>query len=162
MIDTEGQKQRLKAFVKYTGLPVYKFESRCGLSNGYISSMRKGIGYKALEQISKAFPELNTVWLSTGEGEMLNTTAIPPTETKANTVVPEASPAPEVPGGSVILSAEAWDVIKKQAASLERRDLQMDRVISMLEDSLNEQKKMAAHLGVPSGLFAHSSNSGTR
>ena len=159
MIDTEGQKQRLKAFVKYTGLPVYKFESRCGLSNGYISSMRKGIGYKALEQISKAFPELNTVWLSTGEGEMLKNTD---EHTSAVPQLPEASPAPEVPGGSVILSAEAWDVIKKQAASLERRDLQMDRVISMLEDSLNEQKKMAAHLGVPSGLFAHSSNTGTR
>ena len=41
MADFQGQKERLKAFVKYTGLPVYKFEARCGLSNGYISSMRK-------------------------------------------------------------------------------------------------------------------------
>lgn len=159
MADNEGQKQRLKAFVKYTGLPVYKFESRCGLSNGYISSMRKGIGYKALEQISKTFPELNTVWLSTGEGEMLKNTDDHPAVDPQS---PEASPVPsEVPGGSVVvLPSEAWEVIKKQADSLERKDAQMDRVISLLEDSLNEAKKMAARLDVPSGMLARSSSGG--
>lgn len=154
--------ERLKEFIKTQGLNNSAFEKRAGLGNGYISKVKGSPSPEKCEDILKAFPELSREWLFTGRGEMLNPTAVPPTETKANTVVPEASPAPEVPGGSVILSAEAWDVIKKQAASLERRDLQMDRVISMLEDSLNEQKKMAAHLGVPSGLFAHSSNTGTR
>ena len=154
--------ERLKEFIKTQGLNNSAFEKRAGLGNGYISKVKGSPSPEKCEDILKAFPELSREWLFTGRGEMLNPTAVPPAETKANTVVPEASPAPEVPGGSVILSAEAWDVIKKQAASLERRDLQMDRVISMLEDSLNEQKKMAAHLGVPSGLFAHSSNTGTR
>lgn len=75
---------------------------------------------------------------------------------------PEASPVPsEAPGGSVVvLPSEAWEVIKKQADSLERKDAQMDRVISLLEDSLNEAKKMAARLDVPSGMLARSSSGG--
>ena len=144
MADFEGQKERLKAFVKYTGLPVYKFEARCGLSNGYISSMRRGIGYKALEQISETFPELNTAWLQTGQGEMLNPAA---------PVDPE--PAEDPGAGFVSIPAEAWNVIKQQAASLERKDRQVDRVISLLEAALSEKGK-APDGPAPSGPFAPS------
>jgi hypothetical protein len=150
--DIEGQKERLKTFVKYTGLPVYKFEARCGLSNGYISSMRRGIGYKALEQISETFPELNTAWLQTGQGEMLNK--------PAGSVEPEpaAEAAPlEDPAGFVSIPAEAWNVIKQQAASLERKDRQVDRVISLLEAALSEKEKTTA---APSGPFAPSGTGG--
>jgi hypothetical protein len=147
--DIEGQKERLKAFVKYTGLPVYKFEARCGLSNGYISSMRRGIGYKALEQISETFPELNTAWLQTGQGEMLKGAG------GSADPEPAAEAAPvEDPAGFVSIPAEAWNVIKQQAASLERKDRQVDRVISLLEAALNETKKTGA--AVPSGSFAPS------
>lgn len=152
MADIEGQKERLKAFVKYTGLPVYKFEARCGLSNGYISSMRRGIGYKALEQISETFPELNTAWLQTGQGEML--------KGAGGSVDPEpaAEAAPvEDPGGFVSIPAEAWNVIKQQAASLERKDRQVDRVISLLEAALSEKEKTTA---APSGPFAPSGTGG--
>lgn len=149
MADIEGQKERLKAFVKYTGLPVYKFEARCGLSNGYISSMRRGIGYKALEQISETFPELNTAWLQTGQGEMLKGAGGPADPEPAA----EAAPV-EDPAGFVSIPAEAWNVIKQQAASLERKDRQVDRVISLLEAALNETKKTGA--AVPSGNFAPS------
>ena len=154
MADIEGQKERLKAFVKYTGLPVYKFEARCGLSNGYISSMRRGIGYKALEQISETFPELNTAWLQTGQGEMLKGTG------GSADPEPAAEAAPvEDPGGFVSIPAEAWNVIKQQAASLERKDRQVDRVISLLEAALNETKKTEG--AAPSGPFAPSGTGGS-
>lgn len=149
MADFEGQKERLKAFVKYTGLPVYKFEARCGLSNGYISSMRRGIGYKALEHISETFPELNTAWLQTGQGEMLKAAAPADPEPVA-----EAAPV-EDPGGFVSIPEEAWNVIKQQAASLERKDRQVDRVISLLENALSEKGK-APDGHAPSGPFAPS------
>lgn len=151
MADIEGQKERLKAFVKYTGLPVYKFEARCGLSNGYISSMRRGIGYRALEQISETFPELNTAWLQTGEGEMLKGSQVPEQVAKA---APVEAPAAD-PAGFVSIPAEAWNVIKQQAASLERKDRQVDRVISLLEDALNERKK-GIRPDAPSASFAPS------
>ena len=152
MADFQGQKERLKAFVKYTGLPVYKFEARCGLSNGYISSMRKGIGYKALEQISETFPELNTAWLQTGEGEMLKSAQAPEPAAEAAPIE-----APADSSGFVSIPADAWNVIKQQAASLERKDAQVDRVISLLENALNETKKTGPSLDAPS---SHSALSG--
>ena len=52
------------------------FELKCDLSNGYVTSMRKGFGRQKLENVLKAYPELNREWLLYGEGEMLNTDSI--------------------------------------------------------------------------------------
>lgn len=64
-------KKRLTDFVKSKGLTVQKFEALCRLSNGYVSSIRKGIGTNKLEIILKEFPDLNRDWLLYGEGDML-------------------------------------------------------------------------------------------
>lgn len=66
-------KERLIQFVKSQGLTIQKFEARCGLSNGYVSSMRKGVGTQKLDIILSEFPDLNREWLLYGEGEMLKT-----------------------------------------------------------------------------------------
>ena len=151
--------ERLKEFIKTQGLKNSTFEKRAGLGNGYISKVKGSPSPEKCEDILKAFPELSREWLLTGRGEMLNS---PDSVSAVDPQSPEASPVPpEVPGGSVVvLPSEAWEVIKKQADSLERKDAQMDRVISLLEDSLNEAKKMAARLDVPSGMLARSSSGG--
>lgn len=64
-------KKRINIFIDYKGIPIKKFEEKCGLSNGYISSMRKGFGETKLNNVLNAFPELNREWLLYGEGEML-------------------------------------------------------------------------------------------
>ena len=64
-------KERLVTFIKSQGLTVQKFEMRCGLSNGYVSSIRKGIGTEKLEIVLTEFPALNRAWLLYGEGDML-------------------------------------------------------------------------------------------
>lgn len=71
MADFQNQKERIKEFISYIGMNNSAFEKSLNLSNGYINSMRKGLGYDKLEQISIAYPELNMGWLLTGEGEML-------------------------------------------------------------------------------------------
>ena len=43
----------------------------CGLSNGYINQLRNSPKEEKLERIYLTFPELNRIWLLTGEGEML-------------------------------------------------------------------------------------------
>lgn len=65
-------KQRIHTFIKYKGISIKKFEEQCELSNGYISSMRKGFGADKLNNVLNIFPDLNREWLLYGEGEMLN------------------------------------------------------------------------------------------
>lgn len=91
MADFKNQKERLLLFLKHKGLKNAVFEKMMGLSNGYINSMRKGLGYDKLEQISISFPELNIGWLLTGEGSMLKdensnlrSTLVPTLETRIN------------------------------------------------------------------------------
>ena len=69
-----GQKERLKEFIKYKSLTVFAFEQRAGLSNGYVSSISKGIGHAGLNKISENFTDLNIAWLLTGQGNMINST----------------------------------------------------------------------------------------
>lgn len=71
MADFKNQKERLKTFISAMNLTNAAFEKSLGLSNGYINSMRKGLGYDKLEQVSNLYADLNMGWLLTGEGEML-------------------------------------------------------------------------------------------
>lgn len=64
-------KQRLVQFIKFMHLTQKAFEERCGMSNGYVSNIRRGIGNEYLQSIAQQFPQLNREWLVYGEGEML-------------------------------------------------------------------------------------------
>ena len=64
-------KERLAAFIEFKGLSKNKFEHMCGLSRRYASNISRSIQPDKIEKISLAFPDLNTGWLLTGQGEML-------------------------------------------------------------------------------------------
>ena len=65
--------QRVKIYCKVKSIKISAFEKRCGLSNGYVNGITRGIGESKLKTISLNFPDLNVSWLLTGEGEMLKT-----------------------------------------------------------------------------------------
>ena len=69
-----GIKERLLIFVKSLGVSRSEFERRSCLSNGYINNIREGMGADKVENVLRAYPQLNRNWLLTGEGEMLNPT----------------------------------------------------------------------------------------
>ncbi len=61
-------------FIKYAGLSARQFDLSIGASNGYTLRMKKNhasIGSDVIENILKVYPQLNVVWLITGEGQML-------------------------------------------------------------------------------------------
>jgi hypothetical protein len=65
---------RLMQFIKYVGLSARQFDLSIGASNGYTLRMQKNsasIGSDVIENIIKTYPQLNVIWLITGEGEML-------------------------------------------------------------------------------------------
>lgn len=67
----DNVKERTIEFVKAKGMTMKHFEEKCGLSSGYVTSMRKGYGIDKLNNVLIAFPELNRDWLLYGEGKML-------------------------------------------------------------------------------------------
>ena len=64
-------KERLTAFLTHKNLSHRAFEQSVGLSNGYVNNIRRSIQPSKIQIIAKQYPELNTGWLLTGEGEML-------------------------------------------------------------------------------------------
>lgn len=67
---------RLMQFIKYAGLSARKFDLSIGASNGYTLRMQKNnasVGSDVIENILRIYPQLNVVWLITGQGEMLKT-----------------------------------------------------------------------------------------
>ena len=65
-------RERIIEFAKYKGLSVRAFCRIIGVSETYVSSMRSSIQPDKLIKIAYRFPELNTKWLLTGEGEMIS------------------------------------------------------------------------------------------
>lgn len=64
-------KNRLVEFIRLKNIPISQFERMCGMSNGYINSIRKTLGIEKLDNVLNTFPDLNREWLLTGEGPIL-------------------------------------------------------------------------------------------
>ena len=101
-------KARINIFIKSKGLTIKRFEELCGLSNGYISSMRKGFGGTKLNNVLTIFPELNREWLLYGEGSMIKPTT--PTVTQHNTYGHNINTQGPVQIGSTANDAEYAEV----------------------------------------------------
>lgn len=63
-------------FIHHAGLSARQFDLSIGAGNGYTLRMKKNnasIGSDVIENILQVYPQLNVVWLLTGEGNMLKT-----------------------------------------------------------------------------------------
>lgn len=69
-------KDRIATYVKTKGISIRQFEASSGLSNGFVKNIVSGVGADKMRSIHRAFPDLNTDWLLTGEGEMLRAESV--------------------------------------------------------------------------------------
>ena len=117
---------RLLEYLEYKGITENRATIECGLSNGLIGQAKRGksdLGEKAAEKILNKYHDLERVWLLTGAGSMLkeSSTLTAPTDSE-----------------TVSIPREAWEVIRSQAASLERKDKQVDEVLAMLRQKIEK------------------------
>jgi len=69
-------KERIKKFAKSQERSIVAFEKKSGLNIGYINAIRVSIQPEKIQSIASSYPNLNIVWLLTGEGEMLKSSSI--------------------------------------------------------------------------------------
>ena len=64
-------KDRVYSFIREANISVRQFEQTVGLSNGAVAKMGNSTRRSVLDKIVSAFPQINQVWLLTGEGDMI-------------------------------------------------------------------------------------------
>lgn len=69
--ENQSVKDRIIEFVMFKNISVRAFENTIGVANGYFSHLKAAPKTKIIQQILEEFPELDRIWLLTGEGEML-------------------------------------------------------------------------------------------
>lgn len=117
-------------FIKSINISIKKFEEAVGLSNGYINNLKSQPREENIQKIIQSFPNLNRIWLLTGEGDMLL-----PQNGNATTVNDNHT---SVAGNSNQVNAtstldKALDEIAAQRRLTEKAQEQIDRLISLLE-----------------------------
>ena len=80
-------KERLILFLAHLNISQGRFEKKVGLSIGFVNKVGDSIRKSSLEKIISVYPQLNTAWLLTGVGEMLN---------KDSTQINKAKPDTEI------------------------------------------------------------------
>ncbi|PZR27447.1 MAG: hypothetical protein DI535_10575 [Citrobacter freundii] len=66
---------RLAAYLAFKEITAYSFERTVDVANGYLKKQLKGrgsIGSDILQRIYECYPDLDFIWLLTGNGEMLH------------------------------------------------------------------------------------------
>lgn len=64
-------KDRLIAYLDYKQISKTEFGRTIGVSNSYVTSIRKSIDPDKIKSIASNYPDLNIEWLLTGNGEMI-------------------------------------------------------------------------------------------
>ncbi len=122
---------RLDQYMKRMNINDNQITVNCSLSVGLIGKARSGktdIGKKAIEKILNFYQDINQVWLLTGEGSMTK----------------EEQNSAENENRMVIVSAEAWDLIKKQAEIISRQSESIELKDQQINDLISSLKKTNA------------------
>lgn len=121
-------KERLRVYIKTLNISEREFCRRIGVSTSYVNSIRTSIQPDKMKSIGEQFPELNPMWLITGEGEMLQKPNINQVSGNNNTAV--------AGNGNKVTTNDMAGMIELQKgyqAMLKEKDTQINRLISVIE-----------------------------
>lgn len=137
--------ERIQGYITLKGITAYAFEKACDLSNGYLNSRKggtRGIGSEILEKIYRAYPDLNLVWLITGDGEMIvKSQAQPQAQQQAQPKKSSKEEASENGHAESVLSPGfVIQVLQGQISTLTASNADKDRIIRLLEDQIKHKQ----------------------
>jgi hypothetical protein len=137
-----GVKERLREYIKYKGITERYFCERMGgVSLNYVNSIRKSIQTDKLKRITAAFPELNPLWILTGEGEMLIEKG-----SSINLIGDNLTGNTSITGSGVNVNAdyngEIIRMLVRYQEIIREKDMQIGRLISIIEAIQGEPLKM--------------------
>ncbi len=116
----ESVKERLIAYLSKKRITKSSFAREVGVSNAFISSIRKSISPEVLQKIKEAFPDLNIEWLMTGEGNMILAESI-----EGNQIA--------VAGRDAINNNNHPQTIEELVSIIKKDQEQRDRLIAIIE-----------------------------
>lgn len=129
-------KNRLITLINKLCISKAEFERECGLSNGYVNSIKNSIGSKGVALILRRYPEVNKSWLVLGEGEMLKPTAaadgeLPITTGEGSVLINSGGSRVDTNSGAVIY--KALDEIAEQRKLTAKAHEQIDRLLAIID-----------------------------
>lgn len=116
-----GIKDRINRIIQQNRITKAEFEKKCGMSNGYVNAIRNSVGALKLEQILKAFPDLNREWLLYGEGEMLKSQPHVINSNNTNSSINESSTI-----------SKLIEMIEAKDKQLAEKDKQIESLLKLL------------------------------
>lgn len=123
-----GVKERLREYIKTLDISEREFCRQIGVSTSYVNSIRQSIQPDKMKTIGEKFPELNPMWLLTGEGEMLQGNNINKVSGSHNTAV--------AGNGNSVTTNDIAGLIELQKGyqeMIKEKDSQIARLISVIE-----------------------------
>lgn len=121
-------KERIREYIKVLGISEREFCRRIGVSTSYVNSIRTSIQPDKMKSIGEQFPELNPMWLITGDGEMLQRANVNQVSGDSNTTV--------AGNGNKVTTNDIAGMIELQKgyqAMLKEKDAQINKLISVIE-----------------------------
>ena len=123
-----GVKERLREYIKTLNISEREFCRQIGVSSSYVNNIRQSIQPDKMKAIGEKFPELNPMWLLTGDGTMRNGDNTNRISGNSNTAV--------AGNGNQVTTNDIAGLIELQKGyqeMIKEKDSQIARLISVIE-----------------------------
>lgn len=121
-------KERIREFIKYLRISEREFCRRIDVSTSYVNSIRTSVQPDKMKSIAAQFPELNPMWLLTGEGEMLQKGNV--NQVSGNNNMAVAGNGNRVTTNDI---AGMIELQKGYQVMIKEKDAQINRLITVIE-----------------------------